>query len=92
MALDLRFNAATPSTWAEQLRLLIANPVARRAAGRAAQERVRTQYQWNKIAADIEKVYFTVAGLEFAELPAKKPSEAIARPAAEKTVVQRRAG
>jgi len=59
---------------AERLRFLIANPAVREAAGRAAKKRIRDQYQWQKIAEDIEKAYFEMMGW--------KPAEAAKRPVA----------
>jgi len=34
----------------------------REAAGRAAKRRIREQYQWQKIAGDIEEAYFEMMG------------------------------
>jgi glycosyltransferase involved in cell wall biosynthesis len=45
---------------AERLRFLIANPSVREAAGKTAKDRVREQYQWKKIASEIEKTYFEI--------------------------------
>src|SRR5580704_1329906 len=59
---------------AERLSFLIANPAVREAAGRAARRRVRQQYQWAKIAGDIEKAYFQMMGWKVAEMPRKRPS------------------
>jgi len=44
------------------LRRLIADPDARRASGRLAQERVLEQYQWDQITAQIEAVYLQALG------------------------------
>jgi glycosyltransferase involved in cell wall biosynthesis len=44
------------------LRQLIADPHARRASGRLAQERVRGEYQWDQITAQIEAVYLQTLG------------------------------
>jgi len=78
---------------AERLRFLMANPAVRQAAGKAARTRIEEKYQWQKIAADIEKVYFTVMGWTPSQALAKKPS-ARAAAAAASTVenVERKAG
>jgi glycosyltransferase involved in cell wall biosynthesis len=61
---------------ADRIRFLIANPAVREAAGQAAKRRVREHYQWPKIAAEIERVYFEMMGWE---LPAKLPKKPSAR-------------
>ena len=58
----------------DRLRFLIANPAVREAAGKAAMKRIREQYLWDKIAADIEAVYFDVLGWKQAEIGARKPN------------------
>jgi glycosyltransferase involved in cell wall biosynthesis len=74
---------------ADRLRFLIANPAVREAAGRAAKRRIREHYQWTKIAAEIERVYFETMGWEPATVPAKKPSGRVLAPEPNR---QRRAG
>jgi glycosyltransferase involved in cell wall biosynthesis len=59
---------------AERLRFLISNPAVREAAGKAAKRRIREQYQWHKIAADIEAAYFDILGWKQVEALPKKPS------------------
>jgi len=59
---------------AERLRFLIANPAVREAAGEAAKRRIQEQYQWNHVAAEIERGYFKMLGWNLTETPAKKPS------------------
>jgi hypothetical protein len=44
----------------------------RAAAGNAARQRVREQYQWSKVAAEVERVYFETMGWNWHEAPAKK--------------------
>src|ERR1700739_4253415 len=44
------------------LRILIASPDLREDAGRAAQDRIRNQYQWPTIAAEIERIYYGMLG------------------------------
>jgi len=68
------FKRGDASDLADRLRFLIANPTVREAAGRAARKRIEEQYQWQKIAADIECAYFEVLGWKREEKPAKKPS------------------
>jgi glycosyltransferase involved in cell wall biosynthesis len=76
---------------AERLRFLIANPAVREAVGKAAKQRIREQYQWQRIAGDIEKAYFDMMGWKpVAALP-KKPS-ARAAAASEGEAATRRAG
>jgi glycosyltransferase involved in cell wall biosynthesis len=57
---------------ADRLHFLIANPAVREAAGRTAKRRIQDQYQWPKIAADIEKAYFEIMGWKPVAVP-KKP-------------------
>jgi hypothetical protein len=75
---------------ADRLRFLIANPAVREAAGRTARDRIEAQYQWQKVAEDIEKTYFTIMGAEVASAPIKKPSVLAAAGAREGS--ERRAG
>ncbi|HUD63221.1 MAG TPA: hypothetical protein VMQ17_01520 [Candidatus Sulfotelmatobacter sp.] len=63
----------------------------REAAGRAAKGRIREQYQWQKIAADIEAAYFEIMGGKPVDAAPKKPS-ARAAAAGEGSGVERRAG
>jgi glycosyltransferase involved in cell wall biosynthesis len=74
---------------ADRLRFLIANPAVREAAGQAAQRRVRENYQWPAIAAEIERVYFEMMGLESTLMPLRKSSVRAAAPAA---AAERKAG
>jgi len=66
---------------ADRLQFLIANPAVREAAGVAAKRRIREQYQWTKVAAEIERVYFEMMGWNLTETAAKKPSGRAAAPA-----------
>ena len=59
---------------ADRLRFLIANPAVREAAGRAAKNRIREQYQWSKITEGIERAYLDVMGWTISQAPEKKPS------------------
>ncbi len=85
------FKRGSSADLAERLRFLVANPVVREAAGRAAKTRIREHYQWHTIAADIEKAYFEMMGWELVETSAKKPS-ARAAAAGEGGNAERRAG
>jgi glycosyltransferase involved in cell wall biosynthesis len=76
---------------ADRLRFLIANPAVREAAGRTARRRVEEQYQWQKIAWDIEKTYFQVMGWELPHAPGKKPAARVVA-ADERIGSERRAG
>jgi glycosyltransferase involved in cell wall biosynthesis len=66
---------------ADRLRFLIANPAVREAAGQAAKRRIREHYQWQDIAAEIERVYFEMMGWKLAAIPGKKPSGRALAPA-----------
>ncbi len=68
------FRRGSASDLAERLRFLIANPAVRDAAGRAARSRIEEQYQWQKVAEDIEKVYLAMLGIACTEPPIRKPS------------------
>jgi len=74
---------------AERLRFLIANPVVREAAGKAAKRRIREQYQWQKIAADIQKAYFEMMGWKQLQAPHKRLAAAAA---GDSSAGERRAG
>jgi len=63
--------------------------VVREAAGKAAQKRIREQYQWQRIAAEIEKAYFTIMGWP---QPEPMPKKLAARAAAASGSAERRAG
>jgi glycosyltransferase involved in cell wall biosynthesis len=75
---------------ADRLRFLISNPALREAAGKAAKKRIREQYQWDRIAEDIENAYFDLLGWKHKSAPAKKP--AIRPPAFPRPTETRRAG
>jgi len=75
------FQRGNAADLAERLRFLIANPAVREASGKAARKRIREQYQWQKIARDIEKAYFTIMGCPLAEavpMPQRLPAQAAA--------------
>jgi glycosyltransferase involved in cell wall biosynthesis len=67
------FERGNAADLAARLRFLIANPAVREAAGKAAKNRIREQYQWQKIAFDIEKAYYGMLGRKVEAVP-KKPS------------------
>jgi glycosyltransferase involved in cell wall biosynthesis len=68
------FKRGDAADLAERLKFLIANPRVREAAGTAAKKRIREQYLWDKIAADVERVYFEVMGWKQSQSAQKKPS------------------
>jgi glycosyltransferase involved in cell wall biosynthesis len=80
------FHSGNPADLAERLRFLIANPVVREAAGKAARQRVEEQYQWRQVAVDIEKAYFQVMGWQWPPALAKKPNTRAAAASADGTV------
>jgi glycosyltransferase involved in cell wall biosynthesis len=87
------FRRGNSSDLAEQLRFLISNPKARQEAGRAAEQRIREDYQWDKVAFTIANLYQTLPSGESAMLPAKKPSlSAPLEAARSRTSHQRRTG
>lgn len=63
----------------DRLRFLIANPVLRQASGKTARNRIEEEYQWQKIALEIEKVYCQILGREWADCAPKMPSSRAAR-------------
>jgi len=84
------FQRGSAPDLAERLRFLMANPAVREAAGKAARTRIEEQYQWQKIAADIEKAYFTVMGWTPSQTSAKKPSARAAAAGASPVVNEKR--
>jgi glycosyltransferase involved in cell wall biosynthesis len=85
------FQRGNAADLADRLRFLIANPAVREAAGKAAKSRIRERYQWQTIAADIEKAYFEVLGWRLPEAVPKKPS-ARAAAAGDNASADRRVG
>jgi glycosyltransferase involved in cell wall biosynthesis len=57
------------------LRILIASPELRRDAGFAARDRIRDHYQWPAIAAEIERIYYSMLGWDRAA-PCSQPEVA----------------
>jgi glycosyltransferase involved in cell wall biosynthesis len=87
------FRRGSAPDLADRLRFLIANPAVREATGRAAKWRVQEQYQWAKIAADIETAYTAVMEPTTAASVPKKPSvRAAAAGGSQAGDAQRRAG
>ena len=80
------FARGSSADLAERLRFLIANPTVRDAAGKAARRRIEEQYQWQKIAMNIEKAYFKILGWEPPEVVVKKPSASTVAAGAERRV------
>ncbi len=72
------FERGNSADLADRLRFLIANPTARNAAGRTARKRIEREYQWQKVAEGIERVYFKMLGTEPATALVKRPNASIA--------------
>lgn len=68
------FQRGNAADLAECLRFLIANPAAREAAGRMARKRIEDEYQWQKVAEEIEQVYFDMLGLKSPPAAVRKPN------------------
>jgi glycosyltransferase involved in cell wall biosynthesis len=68
------FRRGDTADLADRLQFLMANRAVRKAAGDAAKQRVREHYRWSAIAAEVERVYFTVMGCEFPEASRRKPN------------------
>jgi glycosyltransferase involved in cell wall biosynthesis len=85
------FRRGNSADLAERLRFLIANPAVRNASGKMARSRIEEQYQWSKIAQDIENAYFEVLGQQHAETVAKKSSAGVEQEV-EQVPAARRAG
>jgi len=71
------FRCGSVADLADRLRFLIDNADIREAAGEAARKRVEEHYNWNKLARDVERVYFEVLGLQAPEHPQKKSNQSI---------------
>jgi glycosyltransferase involved in cell wall biosynthesis len=84
------FKCADAADLAERLNFLIANPAVREAAGKAAQRRIRERYAWDKIAADIEDIYFDILG--WPRPRAAKKAAGSVRLAPESAASERQAG
>ena len=67
------FQHGNAADLAECLRFLLANPAIREVAGRAARKRIEAEYQWDQIAAQIEKAYFDILGWKAPIRVPKKP-------------------
>jgi glycosyltransferase involved in cell wall biosynthesis len=57
---------------ADRLRFLMANAAVRGAAGKLARRRIEEQYQWSKIAEDINRAYFETLGWKSNSFAVKK--------------------
>jgi glycosyltransferase involved in cell wall biosynthesis len=58
------FKRGDASDLERMLRILMFSPALREDAGRAARDRIRDQYQWPVIAAEIERIYYAMLGCE----------------------------
>jgi glycosyltransferase involved in cell wall biosynthesis len=72
------FARGDASDLAERLRFLIANPTVREAAGRTARKRIEIDYQWVKVAQDVESTYFKILGRASGVAPKKATARASA--------------
>ncbi len=68
------FRRGDAADLADRLHLLIAHPTVRNAAGEAARRRIRENYQWSRIAEEVEGVYFEVMGWNLPAAVPRKPS------------------
>ena len=85
------FRRGDSADLAEHLRFLIANPSMREAAGRSARKRIEEQYQWQKVAVEVEKAYFSLLGYAARDSIQKKPVAAETADISER-IATRRAG
>jgi glycosyltransferase involved in cell wall biosynthesis len=84
------FQAGSASDLEKRLRFLIANPAIREAAGRSAKKRIEEEYQWQKIALEIESTYRKLLGEKPSpEAERKSPASVTA---ADSAKPERRAG
>jgi glycosyltransferase involved in cell wall biosynthesis len=86
------FATGSATDLAERLRFLIANPTVREAAGRSARKRIEQEYQWDKIALDIEKAYFELLGWRMGDAVMPKKPASRAERLLDAEAQQRRAG
>lgn len=85
------FKRGDSADLSQRLNFLIANPAVREAAGKAAKRRIREQYLWDEVVANIEAVYFDVLGYKQPHIAQKKPMVSI--PADQDVmIIGRRAG
>jgi len=84
------FYSGNAADLAERLRFLMANPAVREATGKAARQRIEEQYQWGRVAGEIEKADYQVMGWQLPPALAKKPNARAA--AAGAGSAKRRAG
>lgn len=85
------FQRGSAPDLALRLRFLIANSAVRQAAGKLAKKRIEENYQWSKIAEDIERAYFRVLGWKSVSLMLKRDSQS-AEPALESQLSTLRTG
>jgi glycosyltransferase involved in cell wall biosynthesis len=87
------FHSGNVTDLCDKLRLLIANPALRQAAGRAARDRIRENYQWTEVAEGIERAYLELIGWDTSRPATKKPSASVTGPVLEPAKMSvRRAG
>ncbi len=68
------FERGNAADLADRLRFLIANPLLREGAGRIARKKIEDQYQWQKIAEDIESAYLEILGKTRVRAEERMPS------------------
>jgi glycosyltransferase involved in cell wall biosynthesis len=83
------FERGNTADLAERMKFLIANPGLREAAGRTARKRIEEKYQWQKIATDIEKVYYEILGWPVDHSSERKPTLASVAAAGDGTAERR---
>ncbi len=85
------FQRGNAADLADRLRFLIQNPAVREAAGKTARKRIEEEYQWQRIAEEIEAAYFKVLGWNVRDAAPRKLTGGV-RSIHEQEVGERRAG
>lgn len=83
------FRRGDSADLSERLQFLIANPSVREAAGRTARKRIEEQYQWQQIAEEVEKAYFSLLGCAARDPIQKKPNSRESEDISETRAVRR---
>ncbi len=85
------FQRGNAADLADRLLFLIQNPAVREAAGNTARKRIEEEYQWQRIAEEIEAAYFKVLGWNVRDAAPRKLTGSV-RSIHEQEVGERRAG
>jgi glycosyltransferase involved in cell wall biosynthesis len=85
------FQRGNAADLADRLRFLIQNPAVREAAGKTARKRIEEEYQWQRIAEEIEAAYLKVIGWNVRDAAPRKLNGGV-RSIDEQEVGERRAG